>query len=109
MNCFAICNPIMGAASSVGTLKAAPIPSNADFYPKYEGQGPFFACNPDALSEPRLALTGPGGPDTAPTTMMQVLDLAVKRQGNRTALAIERPCPPVTDGIVAPALMKEDW
>lgn len=99
----------MGANSSSGTLKAAPIPASADFFPTYEGDGPFFACNPNALVEPKIAKCGPAGPDTAPTTMMAILDLAVKRQGSRTALVIERPCPPVNDGLVPPSLPMKDW
>lgn len=98
----------MGAFES-STLKSAPVETGEGLFASYEGPGPWYACNPDAEVQPRLAKRGPAGPDTVPTTMIAVLDKAAETKGSTPALLVERPCPPITDGKVPPALPIEEW
>merc|ERR1740129_2472982 len=53
---------------------------------------------------------GPAGPDTPAFTMSKLIQKAAMEKGDRDALLVERPCPPLQDGNKAPApLPRQDW
>jgi len=78
-------------------------------YFQYPGSGPWFKCEPDAEVAPRIAEAGVAGPDTAPTIMPLLLEMAVKKQGGKDAMLVERPLPPLKDGQAPPAFPREKW
>jgi len=90
--------------------KHAPISRDPDAFVAYDGPGPWFVCAPNAEVAPRIARTGAGGPDTGATTLMALLAKAAEEKGDKPALLVERPCPPVgADKKVPPALPREEW
>lgn len=100
----------MGACESAPeTLKEAPIATDFGYYSSYDGAGPWYTCKANSEMKPRLAQRGPAGPETSLTTMIAVMDKAADGKKISPGLLIERPCPPVTDGKVPPALPIDEW
>lgn len=82
-----------------------------DFYFQYpRGQGPWFTCRADAEAPPKLAKEGVAGPETPVCTLPQLLIQAAEKKGNKDALLVERPCPPLDgDGKPPPPLPRQEW
>jgi len=77
----------------------------------FVGSGPWYTCKADGEIKPRVAKKGPSGEQENPSlTLQQMLTRACERRGEKQALKVERPCPPLSaDNKAPPALPEEDW
>jgi len=67
-------------------------------------------CDPQKTMAPRVAKRGFAGPECPQTTLMALLAKAAEIKGDKPALLVERPLPPLDkDGKAPPALPREKW
>jgi long-chain-fatty-acid--CoA ligase ACSBG len=100
---MACCGTNATVAKSVG-------PQSKDHLFEYEGGGPWFSCLPDGEMPPRVAKDGAAGPGVKPATIMQLFKIVAETKGDKDALLVERPCPPLgPDNKAPPALPRKDW
>jgi len=81
----------MGCESSRQT-KRIPEQLGDEYLPQYdEAKGPFWVMDADAEARMIFAKKGPGSKEvTPPTTMLELMRLAVEQHGEKTALRVER-------------------
>jgi len=76
----------------------------------YEGAGPWFTCDADGEILPHPAKAGYAGPKTTVSTVPKLLQEAAQKKGDKDALLVERPLPPLGEGNKAPPpLPREKW
>lgn len=80
-----------------------------DHYFPYKGSDTWFTCAADGEMVPRTSAKGFAGPLTAETTVSALLQSCAAKKGNKPALLVERPCPPLKDGKAPEPLPRENW
>jgi long-chain-fatty-acid--CoA ligase ACSBG len=99
----------MGAAcTNPARLSEAPL-NELELLSVYDS-GPYFVYKPDAEAKIRYAKTGPASSKENPAkTLMQWMREAVNKHPSAPALKVERPCPPLVNGVPPPALPEDQW
>lgn len=79
-------------------------------YIRYEGEGPWFTCDPSASLPIRTAKVGAASLEECKAlTLIQLLQSAAELKGDKPALKVERPVPALEDNKAPPALPDEQW
>ena len=87
-----------------------PTPSSSPTLSKYEGKGPFALTDADACATIRLAGEGTGSAEEVPPmTIPQVFAEAARRKGDKIAMRVERPVPPLEGKKAPPPLPLAEW
>ena len=94
------------AAARVAGKK--PVKAGDKTLAKYD-KGPFAVTMADGEATIRLAEEGVGSKSTEPTTIPEVFRLAAERKGDKIAMRVESPMPPLDGKKAPPAVPLDQW
>lgn len=98
----------MGADNSKPLASAPTVQDAADNYPAYdEAKGPFWNTDVTQTREPILAKKGAAA--VAPCTLNDWFKLCKTKKGDKIALAVERPLPPLEGKKAPPSEPRDTW